>query len=91
VVSCRSARCVIWILQTVHSRGGAFGTLFLGIASRRGLQCTPKQLLCSGSCIGSDESQSMQRNLRPPVFTSMNLIGLPHFLQAGGGAFLAIG
>jgi len=45
VVSCRSARCVIWILQTVHSRGGAFGTLFLGIASRRGLQCTPKQFV----------------------------------------------
>jgi hypothetical protein len=45
VVSCRSARCFIWIPQTVHSRGGAFGTLFLGIASRRGLQCTPKQFV----------------------------------------------
>jgi hypothetical protein len=33
----------------------------------------------------------MQRNLRPPVFTGMNFIGLPHFLHAGGGVFLAMG
>jgi len=33
----------------------------------------------------------MQRNLRPPLFTKMNLIGLPHFLHAGGGVFLAMG
>jgi hypothetical protein len=33
----------------------------------------------------------MQRNLRPPLFTRMNFIGLPHFLQAGGGVFLAMG
>ena len=32
----------------------------------------------------------MQRNLRPPLFTSMNLIGLPHFEQAGGGVFLGM-
>jgi len=33
----------------------------------------------------------MQRNLRPPDFTSTNLFGLPHFEQVGGGVFLAIG
>ena len=44
-----------------------------------------------GSCNGSGRSQSTQRNLRPPVWTSMNLIGLPHFAQAGGGVFLAMG
>jgi hypothetical protein len=32
-----------FIGATAHSRGGAFGTLFSGIASRRGLQCTRKQ------------------------------------------------
>jgi hypothetical protein len=28
--------------------------------------------------------------LRPPVFTSMKLIGLLHFRQSGGGVFLAM-
>lgn len=36
-------------------------------------------------------SQSTQRNLRPPVFTSTNRIGLLHFGQMGGGVFLGIG
>jgi hypothetical protein len=32
----------------------------------------------------------MQRNLRPPLLTSMNFIGVRHFEQAGGGGFLGI-
>ena len=44
----------------------------------------------SGVFSGSGTSQSMQRNLRPPVFTSMKLIGLLHFRQSGGGVFLAM-
>jgi hypothetical protein len=45
----------------------------------------------SGSFRGSGTSQSMQRNLRPPVLTSMKRIGLLHFGHVGGGVFLAIG
>jgi hypothetical protein len=41
----------------------------------------------SGNFSGSGPSQSMQRNLRPPVFASSHLIGLPHFLQGGGDVF----
>jgi hypothetical protein len=33
----------------------------------------------------------MQRNLRPPVLTSMKCIGLRHFGHGGGGGFLGIG
>ena len=36
-------------------------------------------------------SQSTQRNLRPPVFTSTNRIGTLHFGQVGGGEFLGMG
>jgi hypothetical protein len=36
-------------------------------------------------------SQSTQRNLRPPVFTSTNRIGMLHFGQIGGGEFLGMG
>ena len=32
----------------------------------------------------------MQRNLQPPLLTSMNFIGVRHFEQAGGGGFLGI-
>jgi len=32
----------------------------------------------------------MQRNLRPPLLTSMNFIGVRHFEQAGGGGFLGM-
>jgi hypothetical protein len=39
---------------------------------------------------GSDTSQSMQRNLRPPVFTSIKCIGLPHLEHVGDGGFLGI-
>jgi hypothetical protein len=41
----------------------------------------------SGDCNGSGTSQSMQRNLRPPVLTSMKRIFLAHFKQVGGGEF----
>jgi hypothetical protein len=33
----------------------------------------------------------MQRNLRPPVFTSMNRIGLLHLEHVGGEVFFAKG
>jgi hypothetical protein len=39
---------------------------------------------------GSGTSQSMQRNLRPPVSTSIKCIGLPHLEHVGGGGFLGI-
>jgi hypothetical protein len=32
----------------------------------------------------------MQRNLRPPVFTSTKCMGLWHFGQEGGGGFLGM-
>jgi hypothetical protein len=35
-------------------------------------------------------SQSMQQNLRPPVFTSTKCMGLWHFGQEGGGGFLGM-
>ena len=41
--------------------------------------------------VSLDRSQSRQRNLRPPVFAGSHLIGLPHFLQGGGGAFFGMG
>jgi hypothetical protein len=44
----------------------------------------------SGNRSGSGTSQSVQRNLRPPVFTSMKLMGLWHFGQEGGGGFLGM-
>jgi hypothetical protein len=44
----------------------------------------------SGIRSGSGTSQSMQRNLRPPVFTSTKCMGLWHFRQEGGGGFLGM-
>jgi hypothetical protein len=35
-------------------------------------------------------TQSMQRNLRPPVLTSTKCIGLRHLGQIGGGVFLGM-
>jgi hypothetical protein len=35
-------------------------------------------------------AQSMQRNLRPPVLTSVKCIGLRHSGQIGGGVFLGM-
>jgi hypothetical protein len=45
----------------------------------------------SGDRIGSGLSQSMQRNLRPPVLMSMKCIGLLHLGQIGAGEFLTMG
>jgi hypothetical protein len=50
-----------------------------------------RSFVTSGCFSGSGTSQSMQRNLRPPVLTSMKRIGLLHFGHVGGGVFLAIG
>ena len=86
-VSCRSAKCFICAPQTAHSR--AVPLVQLG----HGLQTGDfnKSRFCISSVFsGSGTSQSMQRNLRPPLFTSMNLFGLPHFEQVGGGVFLAM-
>ncbi len=44
--------------------------------------------MTSGNFKGSGTSQSMQRNFRPPVLTSINRIGVLHFGQMGGGEFL---
>ena len=44
----------------------------------------------SGNFSGSGRSQSMQRNFRPPVLTSINRIGLLHFEHVGGGRFLGM-
>jgi hypothetical protein len=49
-----------------------------------------RSFVTSGNRSGSGISQSMQRNLRPPVFTSMKRIGLLHFGQDGGGVFLGM-
>jgi hypothetical protein len=56
-----------------------------------GFSSPVKSLATSGDRIGSGTSQLMQRNLRPPVFTSTNFIGFLHFVQLGGGAFLGMG
>lgn len=47
--------------------------------------------MTSGNLRRPVTSQSTQRNLRPPVFTSTNRIGPLHFGQMGGGVFLGIG
>ena len=50
-----------------------------------------RSFVTSGNFSGSGTSQSMQRNLRPPVLTSMKRIGLLHFGHGGGAGFLGIG
>jgi hypothetical protein len=40
---------------------------------------------------GPARRNQMQRNLRPPLFTSMNLIALLHFGQVGGWSILGQG
>jgi hypothetical protein len=49
-----------------------------------------RSFVTSGNCSGSGTSQSMQRNLRPPILTSMNRIGLLHLEQVEGGGFLGM-
>jgi hypothetical protein len=39
---------------------------------------------------GSPPSQSLQRNLRPPVLTNINRMGLRHLRHIGGGVFLGM-
>jgi hypothetical protein len=56
-----------------------------------GFNSLKSRFCISGVFSGSSTSQSMQRNLRPPVFTSTNLFGLPHFEQVGGGVFFGHG
>ena len=50
-----------------------------------------RSCLTSGNIRRPVTSQSTQRNLRPPVFTSTNRIGMLHFGQIGGGEFLGMG
>ena len=49
-----------------------------------------RSMVTSGIRSGSGTSQSMQRNLRPPVLTSIKCISLLHFEHAGGGGFLGM-
>ena len=50
-----------------------------------------RSFVTSGNSRRHVTSQSTQRNLRPPVFTSTNRIGMLHFEQIGGGGFLGMG
>ena len=50
-----------------------------------------RSCVTSGNLRRPVTSQSTQRNLRPPVFTSTNRIGMLHFGQIGGGGFLGMG
>jgi hypothetical protein len=61
------------------------GTAFTQEAAIRPLEALSLPAIGAGRA-----SQSMQRNLRPPVFTSMKRIGLLHFGQDGGGVFLGM-
>jgi hypothetical protein len=56
-----------------------------------GCKPLPRSFATSGIFSGSGTPQSMQRNFRPPVLTSINRIGLLHFGQIGGGVFLGMG
>ena len=47
-------------------------------------------LATSDDLNGPSPAQSMQRNLRPPVLTGVNRIGLRHLGQVGGGIFLGM-
>lgn len=47
-------------------------------------------LATSDDLNGPSPAQSTQRNLRVPVLTSVNRIGLRHFGQVGGGVFLGM-
>jgi hypothetical protein len=66
---------------------------FLGIRGgpySGGRRVAENGFFTSGNRSGSGTSQSMQRNLRPPVFTSTKCMGLWHFGQEGGGGFLGM-
>ena len=78
-------RRALRIIASRHGPGGRAWTYTGGFNSLKSRFCI------SGVFSGSSTSQSMQRNLRPPVFTSANLFGLPHFEQVGGGVFLTMG
>jgi hypothetical protein len=67
--------------------GDLVGPLALDV--RPLMSCIKDYSLARSDRSGST-SQSMQRNLRPPVFTSINCIGLPHLEHIGDGGFLGI-
>jgi hypothetical protein len=64
--------------------------IFLHRFQFKGRRSPLRILATSGECNRSPPSQSMQRNLRPPVLTSTNRMGLWHFGQSGGGVFLGM-
>jgi hypothetical protein len=64
--------------------------VFLHRVHSKGRSSPLRSLATSGDRSGSGTSQSMQRNLRPPVLTTMNFIGFLHFVQLGGGVFLGM-
>src|ERR1039458_4419617 len=53
----------------------------------KGCNSSVKSLATADEGNGSSLTQSMQRNLRPPVLTVIKCIGLRHFGQIGGGKF----
>jgi hypothetical protein len=55
-----------------------------------GLRSPLSSFATSGDFKGSLPWQSKQRNLRPPVFTTTNRMGLRHFGHRGAGVFLGI-
>jgi hypothetical protein len=64
--------------------------IFLHRVQSKGRSSPLRSLATSGDRKGFGTSQSVQRNLRPPVLTNMNFIGFLHFVQLGGGVFLGM-
>jgi hypothetical protein len=64
--------------------------IFRHRASFQSLQFAGRSLATADEGNGSSPTQSMQRNLRPPVLISLKCIGLRHFGQIGGGVFLGM-
>jgi hypothetical protein len=60
------------------------------MACRAGHRTAAQAEYILGAFSGSGTSQSMQRNLRPPVLTSIKCIGLRHLEQVGGGGFFGM-
>jgi len=78
-------------MQGLTTLGGRTGGFLSQRPSQPGCLNSPVSCVNSGNLRRPVTSQSTQRNLRPPVFTSTNRIGLLHFGQIGGGVFLGIG
>jgi hypothetical protein len=78
-------------MQGLTTLGGRTGGFLSQRPSQPGCLNSPVSCVNSGNLRRPVTSQSTQRNLRPPVFTSTNRIGMLHFGQIGGGEFLGMG